>query len=232
MDWFKNLPNKRQCNFFQFDVEKFYQSMSSNLFNEGIQNVSTISDSNKPIIKHLSKMMLFHNSQLWERKSRDPHFDVAMGYCNRAELCELERIFILIKLSNIIDKPSIDLYRDGGLAMFEKLIGPQIEQRKKKIIKSFKERGLAITVTSNITSVDFFDVTLNLKTVFYHWLRKPKNDPKNIDINSNLIPQNLKQKVIKKFLNKNGFNENLTYHQDSGNSNQMKKVEKRQCKII
>ena len=97
---------------------------------------STIPEINKPIIKHLSKMLLFHNSQTWEKNFRDPYFDVAMGCYDGAIDCELVRLFILNKLSNIIDKPSINLYTDDGLTMFEKLIGPQTEQGKKKISKS------------------------------------------------------------------------------------------------
>ena len=38
--------------------------------------------------------------------------------------------------------------------------------------------------------------------------------------------------LYEKFSNETGFNENLIYHQDNGNSNQMNKIEKRQCKII
>ena len=72
-------------------------------------------------------------------------------------------IFILNKLDNIIDKNSIGLYHDDALGVFDKLSGPQIEKKKKKIIKTFKDCGLSITVTTNITSVDFLDLTLNLK---------------------------------------------------------------------
>ena len=42
-------------------------------------------------------------------------------------------IFILNKLSNTIDKNNIGLYRDDGLGVFDKLSGPQIEKKKKKI---------------------------------------------------------------------------------------------------
>ena len=83
-------------------------SMSLKLFNEAIWYASTISDSNKPIIKYLSKMLLFHNSQPWENKSRGPHFDVAMICYDVVEVYELVRIFIFNKLSNIIDTPNID----------------------------------------------------------------------------------------------------------------------------
>ena len=98
-------------------------------------------------------------------------------------------IFILNKLSNIIYKNSIGLYGNDGLGVFDKLSGPQIEQMKKKIIKIFKDCGLSITVTTSITSVDFLDLTLNLKTESYQPSRKPNNDPIYIDINSNHPPQ-------------------------------------------
>ena len=76
-----------------------------------------------------------------------------MGCYDGAELCELVEILILKTLSNI-DKNSIGLYRDDGLGVFDKLCESLIEQRKKKIIKIFKDCGLSITITTNITSVD------------------------------------------------------------------------------
>ena len=57
---------------------------------------------------------------------------------------------MLNKLSNTAYKNSIGLYRDDGLGVFDKLSGPQIVQRKKKIIKILKDCTLSITVTSNI----------------------------------------------------------------------------------
>ena len=58
--------------------------------------------------------------------------------------------------------------------MFDKLTRPQIEQRKKRIMTIFKESGLSIIVTTT-TSVDFLDLTLNLKTESYQPFRKPNN---------------------------------------------------------
>ena len=214
-----------------------------------------ISDSDKTIIKHLRKSLLFYNRQPWEKKSGAPDFDVTTTCYDGAEICELVGIFILNKLSNIIDKNSIGLYRDDGLGVFDKLYGPQIEQKKKKIIKNFKECGLSITVTTNITSVDFLDLTLNLKTESYQPFRKPNNGPIYIDINSNHPPQILKRlpksiskrlsensslkevfdkskTLYQKSLNNSGFYENQIYHQDFGNINQHKKIKKRQRKII
>ena len=75
-----------------------------------------------------------------------------------------------------------------GLGVFDRFSGPQIEQRKMKIIKSFKECRLSILVASNITSVDFFDLTLNLKTEFCQMFRELNDDPIYVDINSNHPP--------------------------------------------
>ena len=115
-----------------------------------------------------------------------------MGCYHGAEVCELVSIYILNKLSNIIDRDSNGLYRDYGLGIFESLSGAQIERRKKNIIKVFKESVLLIIVTTNIISVDFLDVAFKLKTASYQLFRKPNNEPKYIDINSNHPPQIMK----------------------------------------
>ena len=126
IDWFKNVTNKKQCSFIQFDLENFYPSLSLNLFNEAIQYATTImeiSDSDKAIIKHSRKTLPFHNNQSWEKKSGDPDFDVPMGCYDGSEICELVGIFILNKVSNIIDKISIGLYHADGLGVFESHLG-------------------------------------------------------------------------------------------------------------
>ena len=95
-----------------------------------------------------------------------------------AKVCELVAIYILNTLSKITDIDSNGLYRDDGLGIFESLSGSQIERKKKNIIKVFKMCGLSIIVTTNITFVDFLDVTCNLKTESYQPFRKPNNEPK------------------------------------------------------
>ena len=82
------------------------------------------------------------------------------------------------ELSNKIDIDSNGLYRDDALGIFECFYGPQIEWKKKNIIKLFKMCGLSIIVTANVTSVDFLDVTFNLKTESYQPFRRPNNEPK------------------------------------------------------
>ena len=194
IDWFENIPNKRQSSFIQFNVENFYPSISLTLFNNAIQyacQITEITNHDISIIKHFRKTLLFNNKQPWQKKSGDPDFDVLMGCYDGVEVCELVGIYILNKLSNLIDIDIIDLYRDDGLGIFESISGPQIERKKKNIIKVFKTRGLSIIVTTNITSVDFLYVTLNLKTESYQPFRKPNNEPKYIDNSSNHPPTSL-----------------------------------------
>ena len=150
-----------------------------------------MSDSDKAIIKHSRKTLLFHNNQSWEKKSGDPDFDVPMGCYNGAEVSELVGTFILNKLGNITDKNRIGLHLDDGLSVFDKLSRPQIEQRKKNIIRIFKDCGLSITVTSNITSLDFLDINLNLEIEYSQPFRKPNYDLVSIDVNSNQCASNI-----------------------------------------
>ena len=99
-------------------------------------------------------------------------FDVPIGCYDGAIVCEFVVIFTLNKLSIIVVKNSIGLCRVDGLGVFDKLFSPQIEQKKKNIIKTFKDSELSITLTSNNTSVDFLHISLNLKTVSYQSFRK------------------------------------------------------------
>ena len=109
--------------------------------------------------------------------------------------------------------------------------------------------GLSIIVTTNITSVDFLDVTFHLNTESYQPFRKPNNEPKYIDISSNHPPQVLKQlpksiekrlseissskeifdnskHLYEKALQESGFKEKLCYQQKNvnANSNQNQKI--------
>ena len=125
-----------------------------------------------------------------------------------------------------------------------------IQQCKYRLYKS---GYTVITVTANITSVDFRNLTV--KTEFYQLFRKPNNDSIYIDINSNHPPQILRQlpksiskrlfenssskevfikskALYEKCLDNSGFNENLIYHQDNRSKNQHKNIKQRQNKII
>ena len=53
------------------------------------------------------------------KKGENALFDVTMGSHDGAEVCELVEIYLLEKLSNIIDKEKIGLNRDDRLLVIQ-----------------------------------------------------------------------------------------------------------------
>ena len=56
------------------------------------------------------------------------------------------------------EQHNVGLYRDDCLCIFRNLSRPNIEKKKKEIIKIFKSFGLSIAVTTNVTSANYLDV--------------------------------------------------------------------------
>ena len=61
-----------------------------------------------------------------------------------------------------MNKKNFGLYRDDGLGIWRNT-GPEADQKRKNIIKIFKECGISITCEVNKKVVDFVDVRFNLK---------------------------------------------------------------------
>lgn len=81
------------------------------------------------------------------------------------------------------------LYRDDGLCCLQNISGPTSEAIKKDIIKLFKEKfGLKITIQTNLKTVDFLDVTFNLRNGTYQPYSKPNSLPVYINVQSNHPP--------------------------------------------
>ena len=108
-------------------------------------------------------------------------------------ICELVRLYLLDQLSTVIDKSSVDLYRDDGLAAINNANGPKYDRISKDIIAWFKEKGLSITIETNLIKTDFLDVTFNLPTKKYFPFRKANNTPLYINAFFNNPPTIIKQ---------------------------------------
>ena len=119
------------------------------------------------------------------KKDNDGMFDKTMGSFDGAEVCKLVGLFILNDLAKKYGTNNIGLYRDDGLAIFRNTTGPQAERTRKEIIRHFKEHGLKITIQSNLKSVDYLDITLNLTNRRFQPYRKPNNEPLYINTKSN-----------------------------------------------
>ena len=127
IEWFNNIENKENCAFIQLDIKDFYLSITEKILDNAIEftkEYTTIIDDNIRIIKHCRKSLLFEKDATWVKKGTACKFDVTMGSYDRAQVCELVRIYILSTLAKRIDKKSTGLYRDDGLIILRKCDGP------------------------------------------------------------------------------------------------------------
>ena len=85
-----------------------------------------------------------------------------MGSYDGVEIFELVGLYLLNQ-STVIDKSSVGLYRDDGLAAKNNANGPKLD-RIRKNIALLKEERLSITIKTNLIETDFLGVTLNLVT--------------------------------------------------------------------
>ena len=193
INWFNNFPEKSKHSFTVFDIDNFYPSISENLLLNAIEYAKkyiSITNQDLHIIKHCRKSLLFDNDIAWVKNNNNNMFDITMGSYDGAEICELVGLFLLNTLSKKYGLNNIGLYRDDGLALFKQTSGPQAERTRKEITKTFKNHGLSITIQSNLKTVNFLDVTLNLTDGTHYPYRKPNNETQYIDIMSNHPPHN------------------------------------------
>ena len=83
-----------------------------------------------------------------------------MGSFDGAEICELVGLDLLNKLSSLIGRKNVGLYRDNVLAAINSSSGPVLDKMRKNIIALFKNEGPSTTIETNLFETDFLDVTL------------------------------------------------------------------------
>ena len=125
--------------------------------------------------------MLFSDGEPWVEKDDEDDLDIPMGCYNGAELCELVGTYLLNQLKVVVAKENMGLYRDDGLGTFKNMSGPEVERKKKELVKISKNNGLSITA-------DFLDITFDLVKESYQPYKKPNDDPLYINIKSNHPP--------------------------------------------
>ena len=102
------------------------------------KGITTINDETVNIIKQARKSLLFDQDlNIWQKKGNNSMFDVTMGSFDGAEICELVGLYLLNKLSFLVEKEHIGLYRDDGLAVITNANGPKLDSIRKNIIAHF-----------------------------------------------------------------------------------------------
>ena len=84
------------------------------------------------------KTLLFNDSKPWLKKFGNEDFDVPMGCFDGAEVCELVGSLILTKLCDVLQRENVGLYRDDGLAIVKQMPGPELERKRKTLLKYLK----------------------------------------------------------------------------------------------
>ena len=152
------------------------------------------------MIHHSRKSLLFDTTSVWVKNGNNPLFDDTMGSYDGAEIYELVGLYLLNKLSTVIGKSSVGLYRDDGIAAINNANGWKLDRIRKDVIALFKEEWISITIETNLIETDFLDVTFNLATKEYFPFRKANNTPLYINAFSNHPPTIIKQ--LPKMINK------------------------------
>ena len=186
--------NKKSLHTF-IQLVEFYPSVSEELLKKALdfgRKFTNISTQELQIIMHSKRSLLFQNDVAWVKKGDSGEFDVTMGSFDGAKTCELVGLYILGISGNKFGKEIFGLYRDDELACLKNLNVHQSDKLRKDITKVFKEMGLGLTIQSNLTMVNFLDVTFNLKDGTYKPYKKRNDIPTYININSN-HPSNNKQ---------------------------------------
>ena len=154
-----------------------------------------ISEETKEILINSRQSILFHNDSVWKKVTG--LFDVTMGSYDGCELCELVGLYVLHKIKLKFPHINFGLYRDDGLGTLKTTPKTTLERLKKDLFKLFKEEfGLAITLETDLTVVNFLDVTLDLHGEKHHPYRKPNDNPLYIHSESNHPPHVTKQLPI------------------------------------
>ena len=190
LKWFTNLKDKKSLKFIVFDIVDFYPSISEELLNDALQwakKFTTIPDIDIEAIMHARRTLLYdtENRPWIKRDSTSKAFDVAMGAHDGAETCELVGLFILDTLRSKLDVEDFGLYRDDGLAVTRNTSGTKCDRLRKQLIRIFQSIGLKITVETNLSSVNYLDINMNLTTGIHRPFRKPNDQPSYINSSSN-----------------------------------------------
>ena len=77
-----------------------------------------MADTDISIIMQARQTLLFHEGYPYLKQSVNEDFDLPMGSYDDAVVCKLGGLFLLNKLSHVIDKSSVGLYREDGLGVF------------------------------------------------------------------------------------------------------------------
>ena len=154
---------------------------------------------------------MFHTNEAWIKKDSNGDFDVTMGSCDGAEVCELAGLFMLNELSNKFEKDDIGLYRDDGLSVFKNYNDHQNDKVWKEMIDLFKQHYLNLEIKGNLKVVYYLDITFDLTTELFKSHNKINNISRYVKckIKALAIYTERNTKICSKRISSNSCNEQV-----------------------
>ena len=220
IEWFNSIDHKHENYFLKFDIVDFYPSIQRKTVINALKFAKkfiVISKKEEEIVFHACKSILTHDNRTWVKTTSEDLFDVPMGSFHGAELCELVGLFLLNKISRILEIGHFGIYRDDGLAIIQNRSGPDMERLKKSLHSNFKEEGFRITIDLGMKKTDFLDVSLDLDNNTFKPFRKDNASLFYIDANSNHpryikneLPRMVEKRISSLSANSNIFDNAMT----------------------
>ena len=140
------------------------------------KQTTPIPESDLRILMHSRKTLLFHGSEPFIKIESNDNFGVPMECFDGAEVCDLAWTYILGQLNTVFENKNVDFYRDDGLRIFRNLSGPEIERKRKAIVRVFIGCGLSITTKNNLKVINFLNIQLDLIDGIYRPYRRPNDN--------------------------------------------------------
>ena len=212
IDWFQEIRNKKKCRFLSFDIKDYFPSITPEIFLRSLEwaeQYTNIDPGEIEIILHARKTLLFDQKDTWVKKKSYDLFDVTMGANDSSEFSDFVGLYLLSQLVEKFGSKNIGLYRDDGLAVLPTTSGPKAERARKDLVRLFKNNNFDITASTNLCTVDFLDVTFDLKESKFYPFRKENNTILYVNAESNHPPAVLKQipGMVEKRISKLSCNE-------------------------
>ena len=194
LDWFNALKDKDHFRCTKLDIQSFYPEIGKKLLENAInwaRKQTPINEDEIELIFHCRRSFLFFGEDVFVKKE-NPHFSVEQGGLDSAEVSELVGLYILHKVTSILPKEHVGIFRDDMLFVMKttrRANGRNCELMGQKLSKLFNEWfDLRITWEANLRVVNYLDISLNFEDGSYRPYRKDDSIPVYIHKDSNHPP--------------------------------------------
>ena len=202
LKWFNALEDKEGFRCSKLDIQSFYPEIGRQLLENSIswaRQITQITDDEIELIFHCRRSFLFFDEEVFVKKD-NADFSVEQGGLDSAEVSELVGLYILHKVTSVLPKEHVGIFRDDMLFLMKATRrgpGRSCELMGQRLSRLFNEWfNLRITWEANLQIVNYLDISLNFRDGSYRPYRKDDSVPVYIHKDSN-HPPHIKKGLVK-----------------------------------